>query len=285
MSVKSKEMDAIWNRVDSDHSLLPCLEQAVEDPSASQSLRYDGTALLVHIDPSPTHKAMQAKWWCRTDLADTDPRVWVETLSELGAEGYDTREGARRWLEAKGVHYYLPEHGGWEITQDDGAIFMLESMDENQALQVLKEALEDPKFPSRDLAVKMMARLGTAASCEFIATMSLDGIGPVGKEIIQDLRKDHQLIKARRGRPKVTREAFLAAFSSFVDKGDLNPFMNLVDRVKDGERDAVAVLHPEDLPLLYAFRRHLIARCNPHLIDFDQDLMRILMTLSWPQNS
>ena len=110
MAAKRKEMDAIWKRVDADHSLTPCLEQAIEDPAATPSLRYDGAALLVHSDPSRAHKAMQAKWWGRTDLADTDPRAWVETLSGLGAEGYDIREGSLRWLATKGVHYYLPEH-------------------------------------------------------------------------------------------------------------------------------------------------------------------------------
>ena len=281
MSAKSKEMDAIWRRVDSDHSLIPCLEQAVEDPSATASLRYDGAALLVHADPSPMHKAMQVKWWCRTDLADTDPRAWVETLAALGADGYDTGEGAIRWMVSNDAHYYLPEHGGWEITQDDGAIFLIESMDENQAFTVLKGALDAPKFPARDLAAMMMARLGTAASCGYIRDMSLEGIGSNGRGILLGLRKDHQMVKPRKGKPRITREAFIASFKALVDENDLGPFMKLADRVKDGERDLVAVLLPRDLPLLHAFRRHLIARCNPHLIGFDNDLMRVLITLSW----
>lgn len=282
MAVKGKAMDAIWRRVDADHSLISCLEQAVEDPSASPSLRYDGSALLVHVDPTPAHKAMQAEWWCKTDLADTDARAWVEGLAGLGMEGYDIREGAIRWMVNKGAHYYLAEHGAWNITQDDGAIFLIESMDEEQAFSMLKAALEDPRFPARDLAAMMMCRLGTADSCGYLRTMSLEGIGSNGRGIILDLRKDHQMVKPRRGKPKVEREVFLAAFKAFVDKGDLDPFIELADRVKDGERDAVAVLRPEDLPLLYAFRRHLMARCNPHLIEWDHDLMHILITLSWP---
>lgn len=285
MDAKGKEMDAIWTRVVSDRSLIPCLERAVDDPSASQSLRYDGSALLVHVDPSPAHKAMQAKWWCRTDLADTDPQAWVQTLAEFGSDGFDTEEGAVRWMETPNAHYYLPEHGGWEITQEDGAIFLVESMDENRAFSMLKTALADPKFPARDLAARMMYRLGTRDACAYLLSMDLSGLGPSTRKDILSLRKRHQLVDPRRGAPSVSREAFLAAFKAFVDKGDLDPFMNLADRVKDGERDAVTVLAPEDLPLLRAFRRHLMARCNPHLIELDQDLMRILVTLSWPKES
>ena len=285
MAVKGKAMDAIWQRVDADHSLIPCLEQAIDDPASTQSLRYDGSALLVHVDPTPAHKAMQAKWWCKTDLADTEARAWVEGLAELGMEGYDIREGAIRWMENKGAHYYLVEHGAWNITQDDGAIFMIESMDERQAFSLLKAVLEDPKFAARDLAAMMMCRLGTADSCDYLRTMNLAGIGSNGREIILGLRKDHQMVKPRWGKPKVEREAFLAAFNAFLDKGDIDQFMKLADRVKDGERDAVAVLRPEDLPLLHTFRRHLMAKCNPHLIELDHDLMRILTTLSWPKEN
>ncbi len=285
MNAKGKEMDAVWTRVDSDPSLIPCLEQAVEDPAASPSLRYDGSALLVHADPTPAHKAMQAKWWCEADLADTEARAWVESLAGLGAEGYDIREGAIRWMENKGAHYYLAEHGEWNITQDDGAIFLVESMDEKQAFSMLRGALDDPKFPARDLAAMMMCRLGTADSCGYLRTMDLAGIGANGREIISRLRKNPRMIEPRHGKPKVEREAFLAAFRAFVDKGDLDPFMKLAERVGDGERDAVAVLRPEDLPLLHAFRRHLMAKCNPHLIEWDHDLMRILITLNWPKES
>jgi hypothetical protein len=111
--------------------------------------------------------------------------------------------------------------------------------------------------------------------------MSLEGIGANARGILLGLRKDHQMVKPRKGKSRITREAFTASFKALVDEHDLGPFMKLADRVKDGERDLVAVLLPRDLSLLHAFRRHLIARCNPHLIGFDNDLMRVLITLSW----
>ena len=282
LTIKSKEMDRIWKQVNADHSLIPCLEQAIEDPAATQSLRYDGSALLVHSDPSHAHKAMQAKWWGRTELVNSDARAWVETLAALGAEGYDTREGALRWLATKDPHYFLPEHGGWEIDQATGAAFLFGSMDEGQAFDALKGVIEDPKNPAKELAAETMLGLGTPASCAYIRTMDLSGVNEEYREVIGSLRRDHQLIKPRSGRPKVSREAFLAAFHAFVDKGNLDPFMALAGKVSDGERDAVMVLRPEDLPLLHSFRRHLFARCNPHLLEWDKDLEFILITLSWP---
>ena len=285
MAAKSKDMDAIWDRVSVDRTLIPCLEEAIEDPAASPSLRYDGCTLLVHLDPSSRHKAMQARWWGRTDLADTDPRVWVETLANLGAQGLDTREGATRWLGAKDAHYFLPEHGGWEVTQVMGSMFLFGSMEEGQAFNALKGALSDPRETVRDEAAALLIRLGTPESCAWARTADLGGFSPETRKAVASLRKDHQLVKAREGAPKTSRQAFLTAFRAFTEKDDLGPFMRLAEKVPDGERDLVAVLRPEDLPTLRSFRRRLMARCNPHALDWDQDLMRVLITLAWPANA
>lgn len=285
MAAKSKDMDAIWNRVDADRGLIPCLEEAIEDPAASPSLRYDGCALLVHLDPSPRHKAMQARWWGRTDLADTDPRIWVEVLASLGAQGLDIREGAMRWLEAEDAHYFLPEHGGWEVTQTMGSMFLFGSMEAGQAFDALKGALSDPREAVRDQAAALMIRLGTPESCAWVRTADLGRLSPEARKAVVSLRKDHQLVRARKGAPKTTRQAFLTAFRAFMEKDDLDPFMRLAEKVPDGERDLAAVLQPEDLPVLRDFRRRLMARCNPHLLDWDQDLMRVLVTLTWRANA
>jgi hypothetical protein len=55
----------------------------------------------------------------------------------------------------------------------------------------------------------------------------------------------------------------------------------LVSNVPDGERDVVAVLKPEDVPLVRKVRRAMMARANLHAFEFYKTFTDILMTLVW----
>ena len=57
--------------------------------------------------------------------------------------------------------------------------------------------------------------------------------------------------------------------------------MELVSAVPDGERDVVAVLKPEDLPLVRKVRRLIISGGNQHSIEYYNSFSKILMTLVW----
>jgi hypothetical protein len=54
-----------------------------------------------------------------------------------------------------------------------------------------------------------------------------------------------------------------------------------VREVPDGEKDAVAVLKPEDVPLVRKVRRALIATADPHALEYYKVFTDILMTLVW----
>jgi hypothetical protein len=54
-----------------------------------------------------------------------------------------------------------------------------------------------------------------------------------------------------------------------------------VSKVPDGEKDVVAVLKPEDLPLVKKVRRMVIANANPHAIEYYNSFTSILMTMTW----
>ena len=88
-----------------------------------------------------------------------------------------------------------------------------------------------------------------------------------------------ELIKPRR-KPKTSREEFLKAFQGIVS-GSWSKFFNLVSEVPDGEKDAVAVLKPEDISLVRKVRRLVIANANPHAIEFYNSFTNILMTMVW----
>ena len=57
--------------------------------------------------------------------------------------------------------------------------------------------------------------------------------------------------------------------------------MELVSKVPDGEKDVVAVLKPEDLPLVRKVRRMIIAKGNQHAIEYYNSFTEILMAFVW----
>jgi hypothetical protein len=59
----------------------------------------------------------------------------------------------------------------------------------------------------------------------------------------------------------------------------LRPFMELIAKVPDGERDAVMVLGREDLPLIRKVRRSFAASDNPDLIEDYPFFTGIIWTL------
>ena len=72
-------------------------------------------------------------------------------------------------------------------------------------------------------------------------------------------------------------EPRLIAFNEFVN-GEPKYFFELVNQVPDGEKDLVAVLKPEDLPLLRRVRRKFISAANPHASEYYGSFTKILLT-------
>ena len=75
---------------------------------------------------------------------------------------------------------------------------------------------------------------------------------------------------------------------TFTVKADFEPsgdqpaaIEELERRLRDGEKDVVAVLKPEDLPLVRKVRRVLIAAANPHAAEYYDSFTGILMTFVW----
>ena len=91
--------------------------------------------------------------------------------------------------------------------------------------------------------------------------------------------KNPELFRPR-AKPKTSREEFLTAFQGIVS-GNWAKFFELVSEVPDGEKDAVAVLKPEDIPLVRKVRRLVIANANPHAIELYDGFTGILMTMIW----
>lgn len=279
-NAKSEAMDRFWAKVKADQrNLLPCLRAALKDPQSDPWFRFDGSNLLVSLDPSPESKAEQLRQYTAVDLGEVNFYYWVPTLARLGAEGFDVSEAGARWLALPKPEYYLPEHGGSKVNQLMGAFFIYGSMDEAQATPALLKIASDAGHPAREQALALLLFQATPEAYRAIKAANAVGRSAEAQASMLKLLEQPRRITPRE-KPKTTREQFLKAFEAFM-AGDRGPFADLVREVPDGERDVVAVLKSEDAPLVHKVRRMIIAGSNPHALEYYKVFTDILMTMTW----
>lgn len=275
---KSAAMDRVWEMGKGNTAeLLPCLRAALADPQADPWFRFDGSNLLVSLDPSAAPKAEQVRQYTAVDLDDVNLMVWVTTLARRGAEGFDVSEAGGRWLAYPKAKYYLPQHGAREVDKFLGAIFIFGSMDEAQATPALLKIAAPAGHAGRDVAISLLLMQATPEAVRGLKALDLAGL-PGGAQSALRAHLERPKVITPRDKPKTTRAQFVKAFESAV-KGDWRYFSELVGEVPDGERDAVAVLRPEDVPLLRRVRRARIAHANHHAAEYYVSFTQILMTM------
>lgn len=277
---KSAEMDKFWESVKANkNDLLSCLRQSLEDPKADGWFRFDGSNLLVSLDPSDDSKKLQIKRYAGANLEDVDLRVWVGILARRGAEGFDTSAAAERWLVDPKAVYFLPEHGAVKVDKLLGAIFLFGSMDEGQATPALLKIAGSTEHPGRDLAISLLLMQATPEAIDGLKKIDQ---AKLSRDAQSGLRKHltNPILFEPRAQPKTTREQFLKAFNDAVN-GNWRYFMQLVGEVPDGEKDVVATLKAEDVPLVRKVRRLMIARANQHAAEYYVSFTQILMTMIW----
>jgi hypothetical protein len=273
-------MDRFWETVKGNReALLPCLRAALADASANNFFSFDGSNLLVSLDPSHESKLTLIHASALVDLGDVDLRVWMSQLVRLGVEGFDLSEPADKWLRDPKAVYFLPEHGGYKVTTDNGAMFLYGSMEEAQATPALLKIVLDKKHPGRETALFALMNQATPESLRALKQLNPAEFSGDARSSLQALLTRPQLF-APRAKPRTSRQQFLTAFEALV-KGNPRPFIALTVEVPDGEKDVVAVLQPEDLPLIRKVRRTIIAGGNQHSIEYYNSFSTILMTLVW----
>lgn len=279
-NAKSAEMDRFWNAVKAKpKELLPCLRLALADKRADSYFHFDGSNLLVEIDSSHDAKATQVQSYTAVDLDDVDLRTWVTTLAHRGAEGFDVSEAAARWLDYPKATYFLPEHGAYEVKKAEGALFLYGSMDEAQATPALLKIIYQTNNPEREVALWILMSQATPESLRALRQIDSQGFSQKARQSLNTALNSPQLLQPR-AKPKTSREEFLRAFQK-ITQGDVEDFLALVEKVPDGEKDVVAVLKQDDLPLVRKVRRRMIANANPHATEFYNTFTSILMTLVW----
>jgi hypothetical protein len=259
--------------------LLPCLRAALQDTNADEWFRFDASGLLVELDPAAASKAIQVRGYTDVDLGDVDLRIWVEILAARGFEGLDVSESGNRWLSYPQAKYFIPEHGGYAVDVSRGALFIFGSMDESLATPALIKILSQPNHPGREHALWILMSQATSESLRALKHVDASAFSGETRGKLQELLNGPNLLKPR-AEPKNSREDFIRAFQEMVD-GNSRRFLELASKVPDGEKDVVAVLKPEDLPLVRKVRRMVIASGNPHAIEYYQSFTDILMAFVW----
>ena len=277
---KGSAMDKVWDVAKAKpRESLPCLRTALESPNADPWFRFDGSNLLVELDPSSESKTIQIRNYANVDLEDVDLQVWVETLARRGAEGFDVSVAGNRWLSYGKAQYSLPRHGGYQVKNFQGALFIYGSMDESQSTPALLKIANQANHPGRETALAILMDQATPEALRSLKQIDQSTFSSGVQKSLRELLTGPQLIKAR-AQPKTSRQEFLQAFEGIVN-GKWDKFFELISAVPDGEKDVVAVLRPEDLPLVRKVRRMVIANANPHAIEFYNSFTSILLTMTW----
>lgn len=167
----------------------------------------------------------------------------------------------------------------FEVKAFEGALFIYGSMDESQSMPALVKIVSQVNHPGRENALLILMSQATPESLRSLKQVDASAFSHKAQSDLRALLSNPELIKPR-AKPKTSREEFLQAFEGIVN-GKWDKFFELVSQVPDGEKDVVAVLRPEDLPLVRKVRRIFIAQANPHAIEYYNSFTSILMTMIW----
>jgi hypothetical protein len=152
-------------------------------------------------------------------------------------------------------------------------------MDEALATPALLKIVLDKSHPGRETALWALMNQATPESLQALKGINKDDFSGKAQSSLKALLTGPQLFEPR-AKPKTSRQEFVNAFEKLL-QGDSAPFVELTLKVPDGEKDVVAVLTRDDLPLVRKVRRLIISAGNQHSIEYYNSFTTILMTLVW----
>jgi hypothetical protein len=280
-STKSAAMDAIWEKVKANQKeLLPCLQAATESPTANNFFKFDASNLLLSLDSSDATKKLLIKAYADIDFNDIDLQYWMPYVARFGFEGFDVSTAGESWLKYPNPSYTLPQHGTLKVDKEIGALIIYGSMDEAVATPALLKIASQESNPAREIAVRVLMQQTTPEAFRELKKLNQKNLSEKTRQDINTLLTRPNILAKREGAPKITRQQYLDALQKLVD-GKSDAFMDLAVKVTDGEKDAVAVLKQEDVPLVRKARRYFAATANPHSPEWYKSFTDILMALVW----
>ena len=134
-----------------------------------------------------------------------------------------------------------------------------------------------PAHPGRQVAVSLLLMQATPEAFRGLRETVLPGLSAAEGAALWRML-DNPVTISPRAQPKTSREQFLKAFGEAAD-GRWDAFLALVSEVPDGEKDVVATMKAEDVPLVRKVRRRMIANASPHAAEYYVSFTQILTTL------
>jgi hypothetical protein len=275
-----KRAEQFWNSVKSHkQQYLPCLRKAVEDPKSNPIFRYDGSNLLVELDPSPASKSLQATVFMASDKDIMGASRWVTILSYRGYDGIDISKAAESWISDSNNHYTFAEDDNFRVGPYEGALFLYGSMDERMAVPSLIKVLKTPENEGREAAMAILATLGTQQAFD-----ALKAVNP--KEFSPDAQANLKTFLQRKPplallkKPHLRRNDYLGVLQA-VMKGDFGRYEAAVELREHGEEALLSVMTPADLPLLRKARRLMITGCSQDAMERYHSLTRVILSIEW----
>ena len=280
-NTKSAQMDALWNKVKADQkNLIPCLRAAIYSRKADPFFRFDASNLLITLDQSDETKKIWIQSSADVDFTDIDLRYWMPYVAKFGYEGLDTAAPAEAWLRHPDPGYYLPQHGALKVDKETGALIAYGSMDEAIATPALAKIAVSGDHPGRETAVRLLMKQATRESFTELKKVDAAGLSPRTAADLKTLLTKPVLLVKREGPPKITRQKFLDAFQQLT-AGKPYLFLELASGSPDGERDVLAVMTEEDIPIIRRARRFMMLSANPHSAEWYDSFTKILMARVW----
>ncbi len=266
---RSDQMDRFWAAVKSRKGGGACLRQMLADEQTDGFFLYDGVQLLLSIEPSSANLDLLHKALLTVDLADVQTAQVVRSTLRLAYAVYDTGPIAHRYMEAKDVTTYLPEHGAYKLDRVAGAILLYGSMDPVLADRYLAIEAGSPNSETRDAAVIVWSMNLTESSFKGLAALDVSKFSPATQKSIAAVRK-WRSVKATTN-PKYTREQLLAKLASeHIEAADEADSRAL-------DESAYATLTLADLDAFRDARRRVVRGVSNESVEDFVEMSRVLL--------
>lgn len=280
-TAKSAEMDTVWKKVTADKKkLLPCLRTAISTKKGDSFFRFDASQLLITLDESEDASKLWIQGTADVDFTDIDSAYWMPRIAKYGNEGLDTSAAGENWLGHPNPGYYLPQHGSQKVDKKIGALIAYGSMDEAIATPALAKIAGTTDHPGREIAVRLLMQQVTPESFSVLRKIDTGGLSAQTVSELKTLLTEPVLLAKREGIPQATREQYLEAFKDLND-GKPDTLLRLASQSPDGERDVIAVMKDEDIPIIRKARRNMLRPSNPHSADWYDSFTKILLAMVW----
>jgi hypothetical protein len=138
-------------------------------------------------------------------------------------------------------------------------------MDEAQATPALLKIISQTNHLERETALLILMSQATPESLRALRQIDPQGFSRKARQRLNTALNNPQLCSRARNR-NLAGKNFCAPSEN--NAGRCRRLLALVEKVPDGEKDVVAVLKQDDLPLVRKVRRRMIANANPHATDF-----------------